>query len=592
MDKNHKRRIQAASLVFAVLLCQDGVADITEPENVWKETGLDFAFIERRVSTASCHRTEANFAACAKAIQALLDLHRRKLRLVVTEDIARISNRVMVGQFGVLAVVEQKGQLDGQSRPVFEEIRARHEQEQAWRAAFADKDAYVEFARLREWAMSEIVEPGKREAYAAAAINGYISVSDVHARIFPAAGGPNSLASGSRSRSMGPSGMRYSGVGVAIEHTADAILITNVVKESPAAAMGLRPSDVILAIEGEPVGGKSVPEVVDQLRGPPSTEVALTIRSKEKTRSLKVQRANVEVKNVVASVIEDRGKRWGHLHIRGFVMPNTCAAAEGELRKLKRQAVDGIVLDLRDNIGGRIDLAVCVADHFLPAGLKVVEMRSLKDQQRRQQFYTRFAATSSLPLVSLVNAGTGSASEVLVSALQDHGRGSVVGQRTFGKATMQTIRPWNGSKSILQYRTVARMYAPSGHSAQMVGITPDIVVRSDPTNKAIARQALRLEDLFPSALPAEDVTAKIKADADIDGLRVCVADKGVAEQRWQAAKSEGGDTYDYPLHVAQDALNCLATESREAENAHISDDPLYALQRNEESNFSTSAVVD
>lgn len=589
MVKNHKRRIQAASFVFAALLCQDAVADITEPENVWKETGLDFEFIERRVTTASCHRTEVNFAACAKAIQALFDLNKRKLRLVVTEEIERISNRVIVGRFGVLAVVEQKDELDGQSRPVFEEIRARHEQEQAWRAAYPDKDAHVGFARLRDWAMSEIVEPGKREAYAAAAINGYISVSDVHARIFPAMGGPNSLASGSGSLSMGPSGMRYSGVGVAIERTAGAILITNVVKESPAAAIGLRQSDVILAIEGEPVGGKSVPEVVDRLRGPPSTEVTLTIRSKEKTRSIRVKRADVEVKNVVASVIEDRGKRWGHLHIRGFVMPNTCAAVEGELRKLKRRAVDGIVLDLRDNIGGRIDLAVCVADHFLPARLKVVEMRSLKDQQRRQQFYTRFAATSSLPLVSLVNAGTGSASEVLVSALRDHGRGPVVGQRTFGKATMQTIQPWNGSKSILQYKTVARMYSPSGHSAQMIGITPDIVVRSNPTNMAIARQELRLKDLFPSAIPAVGATARMKADVDIADLRVCVADKGVAEQRRKAPRNEADD---YPLHVAQDALRCLATRSREAGNAYISDKSLYASQRNEETRFITLAVVD
>jgi len=159
-------------------------------------------------------------------------------------------------------------------------------------------------------------------------------------------------------------------------------------------------------------------------------------------------------------------------------------------------------------------------------------------------------------MVSLVNASTGSASEVLVGALRDHGRAPVVGERTFGKATMQRMQPWEGSDSIMQFRTVARMYSPSGRTAQMVGIAPDVKA----TPREIDQLILRQTDLIPNALPADDSTDAVENDLLFADLAWCVTSRGKIEERLRQDESRSGQP-DYPIHTAQDTLGCLISRS-------------------------------
>jgi len=172
-----------------------------------------------------------------------------------------------------------------------------------------------------------------------------------------------------------------------------------------------------------------------------------------------------------------------------------------------------------------------------------------------------YAALSRAPLVSLVNAGTGSASEVLVGALKDHGRALVVGERTFGKGTMQRVRPWNSSSGIMQFFTAARMYTPSGRSVQMLGIEPDVQAYDRPDGTSTERVVLREEDLFPMALPAVDAQSQDVEHPEAPRVRRCLSERAKPVGRWWQNKRRNQQR-DFVWYVGQNALRCLATGPR------------------------------
>lgn len=161
-------------------------------------------------------------------------------------------------------------------------------------------------------------------------------------------------------------------------------------------------------------------------------------------------------------------------------------------------------------------------------------------------------------MVGLANAGTGSASEVLLGALRDHGRSLVVGERTFGKGTMQMVRPWRGASNVMQFYTAAVMYSPSGRSVQMLGIEPDVVAYERPEGRPAGTVVLREEDLFPMALPAVSGSSpSLAASPRAAVVRRCVSFTGNADRRWKGTRATL-ENRDYALYVGQDALRCLS----------------------------------
>ncbi|NNJ94517.1 MAG: PDZ domain-containing protein [Halobacteria archaeon] len=526
-------------------------------QNEWKQTDLDFTFISQNVTSKACAVSEDAFLACVNAIQAMLDLSKRGLALQHACSPEPKGGRRMSTRFGSLALILDRDNKETAGHGVIQTVKAAQQRNVDWRKLFNCKQSTrADFDKLLTWVSANVIESGRTGAYAAVAINAYIGVGDVHARIFPAAAGPNSSQVGSGDESNERGGISYTGIGIAIQRVTDAMLITSVFKDSPASKVDLRAGDVIVAVNGKPIGDNPVAEVVSKLRGAAGSKVHVAIKRPDTIRDVDVIRADVVVRNVSSSIMKQGKHRWGHIYIRGFVMGNTCPQVRRELHGLVQQDIDGLILDVRDNLGGRIDQAVCVADLFLEPGLPVVEIRNLDNQERTQRQHTRWPATTQLPMVSLVNAATGSASEVLVGALRDHGRAPVVGERTFGKATMQRMHPWEGSDSVMQFRTVARMYSPSGHTAQMVGIAPDIKAAAPGQGQVLLRQA----DLFPNALPADDSTDATNNDHQFAGLQLCVASRGKAEER--VGVDESNDSLpDYPINTAQDTLGCLISRS-------------------------------
>ncbi len=527
-----------------------------EMESPWQGTGLDFALLEEWVNTPSCLRTPVRFLACIAAVQALLDTSPRALQLVHADWLSETASGDRgKRRFGELVVAgkARKGHPN-----VLDEIRARRNRIMDWQTIYLNTATLqADFTRLLQWVRENLVERGQEEHYTAAAINGYLGIEDAHAQIVPASL-PADAASPRAAGVVRDSDTRsYTGIGASLHALAGNIIVMSVVPQSPAAAAGIEASDVVLAVDAQPVSGKSVPELVAMLRGDAGTEVSLRVKRQNRVFDTRLRRATVKLKNVLSSVRQDRDRSWGYLNIVGFNSESTCMDTRRELRALVEAGVDGILLDLRDNTGGLIDQAVCVADLFLEPRQLVLEIRNTQQSGHSTPLYTRHRALTQVPLITLVNAATGSASEALAGAFQDHGRSLIIGERTFGKGTIQTLRPWNDSGSIMLFHTVARMYTPAGRTAQLTGIEPDLRVSAKPDDRQSRRTRLREEDLFPTALRSPAAQPKRRPYPDLTKIEACIASDGRAA-RSGLHEQPVDSVRDYPGEVGYQLLHCLA----------------------------------
>ncbi len=536
----------------------------------WQGSGLDLSFFDQRVSSAACRKDDLALLSCLGSIQRVLDLAGRDLYLVPAAALGQgPGSKRLVARFGAAAVVEDQALRVRSEGNALEVVRALARRLADWRGAIQhDQHRGVDFDALADWVKREVIASGRREAFAAAAISGYLAVADAHANLLPApeSDGTSGARRGRKAegKTQGDQGLAaqgpvYTGIGAAVQPMVDAALVTSLLRGAPAADAGLRVDDFILAIDGESTAGLSVEALVTQLRGSRGSQVELRVKRQDRVLTIAVTRDAVKVANVVSQSLNDRGWQLAYIKIDSFLPSDTCRDFTRELERQLKPTLNGILLDLRDNGGGLIDQAVCIADLFLGADRVVLEVRDLEDPSRSKAISTRRAARTLAPLVTLVNARTGSASEVLAGALQDHGRSLVVGELTFGKGTVQTVRPWGGSRSVAELYTASRYDRPSGVGVQLKGIEPDIEALEQPGPPDPDRVVLREGDLFPTALPQEPEVWQHPNPGLAQRLRRCTRGKGLAEHRLARDKKDGR-AGDYPLAVAQDALVCRLTE--------------------------------
>ncbi|RDZ26101.1 S41 family peptidase [Lysobacter silvisoli] len=274
----------------------------------------------------------------------------------------------------------------------------------------------------------------------------------------------------------------YDGIGVELQRQPDGSLrVISPIDDTPAARAGIKAGDLIVAIDGKPFkadeGDSSGP-----LRGEPGSKVVLTIvrEGRDKPFDVPVTRETIRVASVRSRMLEPG---YGYLRIAAF-QADTAADFESQLEKLKTQAggnLRGLVIDLRSNPGGLLTSAVQIADDLLEKG-KIVSTRGRIAISDAEFGATPGDRLSGAPVVVLVDAGSASASEVLAGALRDNGRARVVGSRTFGKGSVQTVLPLDNGDSVKL--TTARYYTPSGKSIQALGIVPDVALHpgKDATN--------------------------------------------------------------------------------------------------------------
>jgi carboxyl-terminal processing protease len=286
----------------------------------------------------------------------------------------------------------------------------------------------------------------------------------------------------------------FAGLGMQVTMENGLVKIISPIDDTPAARAGLKPGDLILAIDKAPVTDMSLSDAVDKLRGPVGSQVKLTLRRQGLDPfEVTLTRAEIHVDPVKSHM---EGSDIGYIRITSF-SERTSSALETAVKALKQQSGDklaGIVLDLRNNPGGLLDQAVAVSNAFLDQG-EIVSIRGRRDQDsRRYEAQPGRDLVRGLPMVVLINGGSASASEIVAGALQDHHRAVLLGTRSFGKGSVQTVLPVKESGGAIRL-TTALYFTPSGRSIQATGIEPDVVVEPAKIERVALTGRLREADL-------------------------------------------------------------------------------------------------
>jgi carboxyl-terminal processing protease len=292
---------------------------------------------------------------------------------------------------------------------------------------------------------------------------------------------------------------QFGGVGIEISVDDGVPQVLSAIEGTPAAAAGVHPGDRIVRADGTALVGMDIEEVVRRLRGAPGTTVTITIaRTGRQPFELKIARAIIKVESVKSAMKPDK---IGYIRISTFD-ENTSATLRSALTRLHQQAggrLNGFVLDLRNDAGGLLDAAVEAAADFLDSGTVVTTRGRDPDENRVYEAAPNGDLVRGTPIVVLINGASASASEIVAGALQDNRRATLMGTRSFGKGSVQSIIPIEGHGALRL--TTALYYTPSGRSIQGHGITPEVVV-SLPKEQQVANALVTYEsDLYGSLKP-------------------------------------------------------------------------------------------
>ena len=272
----------------------------------------------------------------------------------------------------------------------------------------------------------------------------------------------------------------FGGLGIEIGMESGVVKVITPIDDTPASNAGIKSGDYIVKINDEQVQGKSLTEAVELMRGPIGSEINLTVRRKNVKKALdfKIKRAVIEVKSVVAKIIGDK-KKIGYLRLKSF-NENSNEQLSKSIKKFeKKNRLNGYILDLRNNPGGLLTQAISITDFFLDDG-EIVSTKGRKISETRRFFSKKGDGINGKPLIVLINKGSASASEIVSGALKDHKRAIILGERTYGKGSVQSIIPLKNGGGIRL--TISKYYLPSGKSISEIGVIPDVFVEEAEVN--------------------------------------------------------------------------------------------------------------
>ena len=330
----------------------------------------------------------------------------------------------------------------------------------------------------------EYVEETKSKDLVYGAIKGMLETLDPHSAFLP----PN-MYKEMQEETKG----RFEGLGIEITLKEGVLTVVSPIEDTPAFKAGIQAGDQIVKIDGEVTKSLTLMESVKRMRGPKGSKVTLTIMREgfPKPKDYTLTRDVIPVRSVRYEALE---KHYGYIRLFQF-QEKTDSDFQKAVKALEEETkggMKGLILDLRNNPGGLLDQAVKVSDRFIESGL-IVSIEGRKDEQKvkfnahpQEDNLTRY------PLVVLVNGGSASGAEIVAGAIQDHGRGIILGTQTFGKGSVQTIFSLKDGSGLRL--TTARYFTPSGRTIQAKGIVPDIIVKLSPPDE---------EKAAPPKLPAE-----------------------------------------------------------------------------------------
>ena len=332
---------------------------------------------------------------------------------------------------------------------------------------------------------------------------------------------------------------KFGGLGIEVTMENGLVKVVSPIDDTPAAKAGIKAGDYITNIDDQTVVGLTLNEAVSKLRGKTGTKVKLSIRRvNSKPIELTITRQEIKIQSVKSEIKEDA---VCYIRISSFAedVDKSITEAINKAKKQLKNKFLGIVIDVRNNPGGLLDQAVAVSDLFLEQG-EIVSTRSRNESDTVKYLANEGDIAKDLPIVVMVNEGSASASEIVAGALQDHHRAIILGEKSFGKGSVQTVIPLKdyGAMRI----TTARYYTPSGRSIQAKGIEPDIEVKP-----------AKIEELESYALNLSEAELKNALKND--------SDEANREERTKKSKE---DLEDYQLTRALDLVKALALYSKMA----------------------------
>ncbi len=337
---------------------------------------------------------------------------------------------------------------------------------------------------------------------------------------------------------------QFGGLGIEVTMEDGFVKVVSPIDDTPAKKAGMEAGDLVIRLDEKPVKGMTLTEAVKLMRGKPGSDILLTVIREGEDAPLKVTitRDIIKVKSVKSRIIE---KNYGYLRISSFQSRTgkSVVDAVAKLKKENKGNLNGLVLDLRNNPGGVLNAAVEVSDAFLEKGLIVYTEGRIKNSEMRFNAAPG-DVVDGVPVVVLVNAGSASASEIVAGALQDHKRAIIMGEKSFGKGSVQTILPTNGTAAIKL--TTARYYTPSGRSIQAEGIKPDIVLAK------VKLESLKATGFTP--VKESDLSHHLGNGKNKDKEEEEVKSKTKNEKE----EEQGLDMRDYALHEAVTLLKGLS----------------------------------
>ena len=405
---------------------------------------------------------------------------------------------------------------------------------------------------------SDYVEPVDEKKLIGDAISGMVSGLDPHSQYFD-----KKTLKEFREQTGG----KFVGVGIEIGMEDGLVKVQSPIEGSPAFRAGLKSGDLITRIDETPVKGLTMDQAVKRMRGEPNTKVTLTVFRKSENRSFPVviTREEIRIQSVRAKMLEP-GYAW--LRVSQF-QDRTVDDFVRKLEELYKQDpnLKGLVLDLRNDPGGLLDAAVAISAAFLPENVVVVSTNGQIPESKATfkaspEYYARRggsdplkrlpAAVKTVPLVVLVNEGSASASEIVAGALQDHKRATIMGAQTFGKGSVQTVRPLSADTALKI--TTARYYTPSGRTIQAKGVVPDIWLDETAEGNVFAALRMREADLQKHLAGSDEKSEEARAKAR-EEARMKLEEQLAKQKEPPKPLPEFGTTDDFQL---QQALNQLA----------------------------------
>ncbi len=375
----------------------------------------------------------------------------------------------------LLGAVFAAGVLAGPTSAIMAERFGFHLLPVAWAQDTGHSETYrllTLFGDVFDRVRAEYVEPVNDKDVIENAINGMLTGLDPHSNYMN--------AKTFRDMQVQTRG-EFGGLGIEVTQDNGFIKVITPIDDTPASRAGVKSGDLILALDGQSVQGLSLNDAVDKMRGPPNSKIKLTIKRQgvDNPLDLSLTREVIRIQ-VVKSHME--GNDIGYIRLTSF-NEQTDSGLRKAFAQIKAEAGDhlhGIVLDLRNNPGGLLDQAVAVGDDFINEG-EIVSTRARHPEDSQRWDAKGGDITNNLPVVVLINGGSASASEIVAGALQDHRRAILVGTRSFGKGSVQTVIPLPGNGAMRL--TTARYYTPSGRSIQGLGIVPDVEVHETRTDQ-------------------------------------------------------------------------------------------------------------